>query len=197
MQEFIPELESDIPIPSSAAEAFPAMTPDEELQLRARTIKFISDLTGDPLIPTLENVEEATELAKEMMSDPTEKPSFAYYPNETIAFLAGMVAQMNVSVVKELSDLKIYIVNKLINEIETTQLAKDRIAALNALGNIDGIDAFKKRTEMTVKVKPIDEVEKELATILEGISYTVSEPEQAVLPYAEREVDGGDAETDA
>ena len=49
-----------------------------------------------------------------MASDPKHRPEFANYPNETLAFLAGMVAQMNVSIVEELSDLKMYVVNKLV-----------------------------------------------------------------------------------
>jgi hypothetical protein len=70
-----------------------------------------------------------------------------------------------------------YVVNKLVYEVEHAQMAKDRIAALTKLGDIDGVDAFKKRTEITHKVLPIEEVEKELMTILNGIEYTV-EPEQ-------------------
>jgi hypothetical protein len=35
------------------------------------------------------------------------------------------------------------------------------------------VDAFKKRSEVTHVVKPIEEVEKELMSVLEGIEYRV------------------------
>jgi hypothetical protein len=41
------------------------------------------------------------------------------------------------------------------------------------LGEVDGIDAFKKRSEITHIIKPIEEVEKELLSVLEGIEYSV------------------------
>jgi hypothetical protein len=92
-----------------------------------------------------------------------------------MAYLAGMVAQTNCMLVDELSDLKLYVVNKLIYEVEHAKSAKERISALTKLGEIDGVDAFKKRTEMTVKVQSIEEVEKELLTVLDDIEYSVVE----------------------
>jgi hypothetical protein len=41
------------------------------------------------------------------------------------------------------------------------------------LGEVDGVDAFKKRSETTHIIKPIEEVEKELLSVLEGIEYRV------------------------
>jgi hypothetical protein len=46
---------------------------------------------------------------------------------------------------------------------------------LASLGEVDGIDAFKRRTETTHIIKPIEEVEKELLSVLEGIEYKVIE----------------------
>jgi hypothetical protein len=77
-----------------------------------------------------------------------------------------MVAQMNVQIVDELSDLKLYVVNKLVMEVENAKDAKTRVAALSKLGEIDGVDAFKKRSEVTHKVMSIEEVEKELLETL-------------------------------
>jgi hypothetical protein len=45
---------------------------------------------------------------------------------------------------------------------------------------VDGIDAFKRRTETTHVVKPIEEVEKELLSVLEGIEYKVIEESDVV-----------------
>jgi hypothetical protein len=58
-------------------------------------------------------------------------------------------------------------------EIETTKDPKLRVQAVSKLGEIDGVDAFKKRSEITHQVKPIEEVEKELMQVLEGIEYSV------------------------
>jgi len=134
--------------------------------MRANVIKLMSDLTGDPLAPTQDNADQAKQIAKDMINDPRHRPNFAQYPNETLAYLAGMVAQMNISIVDELSDLKMYVVNKLVMEVENAKDPKARIAALGKLGEVDGVDAFKKRTEVTHKVQTLEEVEKELLETL-------------------------------
>lgn len=111
------------------------------------------------------------------MSDPQLRPNFAQYQNSTMAFLAGMVAQMNVQIVDELSELKLYVVNKLIFEAENAPDSKTRITALSKLGEVDGVDAFKKRSEVTVTIKSIEEVERELLSVLDGIEYAVLDVE--------------------
>ena len=162
----VPAIEENIPLPDNAKEAFPELSPAQELEMRANVIKLMSDLTGDPLAPTKDNAEQAKQIAKDMINDPRHRPDFAQYPNETLAYLAGMVAQMNVSIVDELSDLKMYVVNKLVMEVENAKDAKARIAALGKLGEVDGVDAFKKRSEVTHKVQTLEEVEKELLETL-------------------------------
>lgn len=167
----IPDIESDIPLPASATDALADLTPAEELEMRARTIKLLADLKGEPLIPTEAQQLEAKEIAHQMMIDPKHRPEFAKYPNETMAYLAGMIAQSNCMLVEELSDLKLYVINKLIAEVEAADDTKARISALKLLGEVDGVNAFQKRTEVTVKIKPIEEVEKELLNILDGVEY--------------------------
>jgi hypothetical protein len=166
MEQIMPYIEENVPLPKNASDAFPDLSPSEELTMRANVVKLMSDLTGNPLAPTQENADQAKALAKQMISDPTLRPDFSKYPNETLAMLAGMVAQMNVSIVEELSDLKMYVVNKLVAEIESAKDAKTRVAALSKLGEIDGVDAFKKRSEVTHKIMSIEEVEKELLDTL-------------------------------
>lgn len=173
MQTYYPEIEDNIPLPKGPVDAMPELSPEDVLQMRARTIKLLSDLAEEPIVPTEENETQARELAKEMIQNPGKPVDFAKYPNETIAYLAGMVAQTNHMIVNELSDLKLYVVNKLVMEIESAKDSKSRISALAKLGEIDGVDAFKKRSEVTVQIKPIEEVEKELLTLLEGVEYTV------------------------
>lgn len=166
----IPDIEDDIPLPASATEAFPELSPKEELDMRARTIRFLADMKSEVLLPDSEQKEEAEDLARRMMSDPTLKPQFSKYPNETVAYLAGMVEQMNCMIVNELSDLKLYVINKLVMEVENARDSKSRISALKHLGDVDGVDAFKKRTELTVQVKPLAEVEKELLSVLDNLA---------------------------
>lgn len=173
MTTLIPEIDDNIPLPAKAAEALPELTPHEELDMRVRTIKLISDLTGVPIVPNDEDQKGAKTLARQMMEDPKKRPEYAKYPNEVMAYLAGMVTQTNCMLVDELSDLKLYVINKLIYEIEHSQDAKSRITALSKLGEVDGVDAFKKRSEVTMQIKPMEEVEKELKNILDGIEYRV------------------------
>ena len=177
----VPEIEENIPLPASAADALPQLSPKEELDMRARTIKLLADINGDPITPSEEQKEVAQSLAKQMMQDPQMRPEYAKYPNEVMAYLAGMVSQSNCMLVDELSDLKMYVVNKLVYEIEHARDSKSRIAALSKLGEVDGVDAFKKRSEVTMKVQSIEEVEKELLITLEaleGVDYKREEIEE-------------------
>ena len=88
MSELVPPIEENIPLPDNAKEAFPDLSPAQELQQRANVIKLMADLTGKTIDPTEENATQAKELAKQMVSDPKLRPDFAKYPNETLAFLA-------------------------------------------------------------------------------------------------------------
>jgi len=169
MDAIIPPIEENIPLPASATEALPELSPTEELQVRANVIKLMADMTGQEIAVDEQDRAQAEDLAREMMENPRYRPTFSKYPNETLAYLAGLVAQMNTSIVDDLADLKLYVVNKLVQEVETAKDPKARISALSKLGEIDGVDAFKKRSEMTVKVMPIEEVEKELLATLENI----------------------------
>jgi hypothetical protein len=169
MEAYYPEIEENIPLPKSAQEAFPALSPQEELNMRANVLVLMAELTGQPISPTKENTEEAKSLAKQMASDPKFRPEFNQYPNETLAMLAGMVAQMNVSIVDELSELKTYVVNHLVSSVEAAKDVKTKVTALRALGEVDGVDAFKKRSEVTVKIQSMEEVEAELLTLLDEV----------------------------
>lgn len=168
-----PDIEENIPLPASATEAMPDLSPVEEMNMRARTIKLISDLTHTPISPTADDAEQAKQIAKEMVTNPKVRPDYSKYPNEVMAYLAGMVAQSNCAIVDDLSELKMYVVNRLVQEIEDAKDSRTRIQALTKLGEVDGVDAFKKRSEVTMQIKPIEEVEKELMNVLEGIEYKV------------------------
>lgn len=171
----IPEIDENIPLPANAADALPDLTPEAEIDMRARTIKLISDLTNTPLCPDENDISVAKEIATQHLANPKTRIDYSKYPNETMAYLAGMVAQSNCSIVDDLSELKLYVVNKLVYEAEHADNSKTRIQAVIKLGEVDGVDAFKKRSEVTHVVKSIEEVEKELLSVLEGIEYKVLE----------------------
>ena len=54
---------------------------------------------------------------------------------------------------------------------------RDKISALRAIGEIDGVDAFKKKTEITHITKSGDELEKELLETIEQLKGKVIEGE--------------------
>jgi hypothetical protein len=164
----IPHIEDNIELPKNAREALPDMSPEQELSMRSNTVKLISDLAGETIEPSQDNMEEAEEVAKQMMVNPELKPDFGTYPNETIAYLAGMVAQTSHMVAKDLADIKLTVLNGLLQEATLAKSSRERIAAFKAVGEIDGVDAFKRKTEVTHITKSGDELEKELlATINE------------------------------
>jgi hypothetical protein len=178
----MPHIEEDVILPSSASEAMPSLSVAEEINMRAKTIKLVSDLKGENIEPTEENVAEARKLASEMMTNPDLRPEFGNYPNETLAFLAGLVAQSNHMIVKDLADFKLYVVNSLVKMAETAKSDKDKIAALKSIGDIDGVDAFKKKTEITHKLETMEEVEKELLSMLNEFKSKglIKEPPQTI-----------------
>jgi hypothetical protein len=163
----MPNIEEDVPLPKNPKDAMPEMGMEKELQVRVETIKTIADLKGEP-IPTANPKEQqkAVDFVKRVMTDPNFKPEYGNYSDPTMAFCAGMVAQTQVLLAKDLADYKLYVVNNLIKIIETTENPKEKTTALRALGEIDGVDAFKKKTEVTHKMESMEEVEKELLSML-------------------------------
>lgn len=174
----VPDIEDDVPLPVSATQAMPELSPHEELLMRARTITFLKEVQGDSLATTPEARAEAEILARKMIEDPHFRPDYAQYGDSVTAYLAGMVAQYNSMIVNELADLKLYVVNRLVKEIEDANNSKTRVSALKLLGEVDGVDAFKKRTEIEHKFVPIEAVEKELFSILDNVEFHVVEPEE-------------------
>ena len=173
----MPNIDEDVALPKSASEALPELSLDEEINMRAKTIKLISDLKGENIEPTSQNVAEAKEIARQMIQNPELRPEFANYPNETMAFLAGLVAQSQHMIVKDLADFKLYVVNSLVKIAETAKTDKDKLAALKAIGEVDGVDAFKRKTEITHISKTIEEVEDSLLKTLDLIEGKIIDAE--------------------
>jgi len=173
MEPLVPEIEEGIPLPKSAAEALPELSPREEIEGIAKTYIELAGMTNTPLEFDPEDVQEAKKIAKQIVENPKSRPNFNLMRDSTKAVLAGMLAQYDFELVDDLVKLKNFLVNKVLEEVNSAPDSKTRIQALRMLGEIDGVDAFKKRTETTHIIKPIEEVEKELMSVLEGIEYRV------------------------
>ena len=163
----MPNIEENVAIPKNGKDAMPELGMEEELQVRVETVKTIADLKGES-IPDASPAEQqkAVDFDKRVMTDPNFKPEYGNYSDPTMAFCAGMVAQTQVLLAKELADYKLYVVNNLIKVIESTKNPKEKTTALRALGEVDGVDAFKKKTEVTHRMESMEEVEKELLGML-------------------------------
>jgi hypothetical protein len=201
----MPNIEEDVPLPKNAKDAMPELGMEEELQVRVETVKTIADLKGEP-IPDANPAEQqkAVDFVKRVMTDPNFKPEYGNYSDPTMAFCAGMVAQTQVLLAKQLADYKLYVVNNLIKVIESTKNPKEKTTALRALGEVDGVDAFKKKTEVTHKMETMEEVEKELLTMLNDFKKNglMKEPAQTIEaelieePVLEKRTDVTDEKTD-
>jgi hypothetical protein len=165
----MPFIEEDIPLPKNAREALPSMNSEDEVMLRAQTIKELSDITGQEIVPDAKNIKEAEDIARNMVQNPGMKQEYGIYANETMAYLGGLVGTYNHMIVKDLADLKLYVVNKLVEIVNDSDNPKEQIAALRSIGEVDGVDAFKKKTEITHITKTIEEVEESLLKTLEAI----------------------------
>jgi hypothetical protein len=171
----MPYLEENIPIPKNVREALPDLTNQEEVEMLANTVKLISDLTGQEIEATQENIDEAKTVIKTIIQEPEKKLHLRKYKNATLASLAGMVAELDAQVVDELKDLKTFVVNGLIREATTADKPKERITALRAIGDIDGVDAFKKHTEVVHKNMSMDDIESRLQTLVGKIQRRLDE----------------------
>jgi hypothetical protein len=173
----MPHIEQNVPIPKNAREALPDLTNEEEVEMLANTVKLISDLTGEEIQATQENIDEAKTVIETMIKKPQDKIQFKKYKNATLASLAGMVAELDAQVVDELKDLKTFVVNGLIREAATADKPKERITALRAIGDIDGVDAFKKHTEVVHKNMSMDDIEARLQSLVGKLQKRLDEKE--------------------
>jgi len=177
----VPHLEQNIPIPLSARDALPDLNNEEELEMLANTVKLISDLTEEPIQATQEDIMEAKTIAETMIKNPETKVQLKKYKNTTLASLAGMVESINASVVDDLSELKTVVVNGLLREAMTSDKSKERITALRAIGEIDGVNAFKKHTEVVHTSMSLDDIEEKLKLLVNKIQKRLDEKETQVV----------------
>lgn len=173
-----PHIEDNIPLPLSARDALPELTNEEELEMMANTIKLLSDISGEPIQATQEDLQEAKTIAEAMIKDPNTKLQLKKYKNSTLASLAGMVESINSTVVDDLSDLKTVVVNGLLREAMTADKSKERITAFRALGEVDGVNAFKKHTEVVHTNMSMDDIEEKLKLLVNKIQRRVEDKEK-------------------
>lgn len=195
----VPHIEENIPLPKNSHEALPDMSNETEVLRRAQTIKELSDITGEEIVPDAKNRMEAEEIAKDIINNPHKKQEYMQYANETMAYLGGLVGTYNHMLVKDLAELKLYVVSKLVDVVEHTENHKERIAALRSIGEVDGVDAFKKKTEVTHKLESMEEVEKELLSMLndfkqQGLLKPAPETIDADYTMSREEIDAIDEE---
>jgi len=177
----IPHLEENISLPRNARAALPELSNEEELEMMVNTIKLMSDLTGQPIEATQEDIDEAKTVIKTIIKEPETKLQLKKYKNSVLASLAGMVAELDAQVVDDLKDLKTFVVNGLIKEAATAEKSKERITALRAIGEVDGVDAFKKTTEVIHKNMSLDDIEERLRTLVTRIEKRIQEKEHNVI----------------
>ena len=89
----MPHIEDNIPLPKTAREALPEMTPDEELTMRAHTIKVISDIQDEAIEPSDDEMETAETIAKEKMKDLN-----AFDIKEATKIICGSARSMGIEV---------------------------------------------------------------------------------------------------
>jgi hypothetical protein len=162
----VPPIEQNQPIPPHARDALPPLTNEQEIEMVGNTIKLISDLTGQRIQATQEDIDEAKTVIKTIIKEPEKKLNIRKYKNNTLAALAGMVAELDAQVVDDLKDLKTFVINGLIKEATMSDKAKERITALRAIGEVDGVDEFKKHTEVVHKSMSMDDIETRLQTLV-------------------------------
>ena len=192
----VPFIEENIPIPKNAREALPSMTSEDEVMLRAQTIKEVSDIMGEEIVPNAKNIKDAEDIARKMVENPGMKQEYGIYANETVAYLGGLVGTYNHLIVKDLAELKLYVVNKLVEIIHDNESSqKEKIAALRSVGEVDGVDAFKKKTEVVHKMETMEEVEKELLSMLSELkAKALLKPKSETIDAEIVEDDGNETE---
>ena len=177
----VPPIEQNQPIPPHARDALPPLTNEQEIEMVGNTIKLISDLTGQPIEATQDDIDEAKTVMETIIKEPQTKIQLKKYKNSTLASLAGMVESLNADIVDDLKDLKKFVINGLIKEATMSDKSKERITALRAIGEVDGVDAFKKHTEVVHKSMSMDDIEGRLQILVGKLQKRLEEKQPDVV----------------
>jgi hypothetical protein len=83
--------------------------------------------------------------------------------------------------VKDMADYKLYVLNNAVQVHESSDNPKEKLMALRMIGEMDGVDAFKKKTEVTHINKTGEELEKELRETIEQLKGKVIEGDHQII----------------
>lgn len=153
------EPESGIPFPFDT-------NPEEIEQFRERakaaveTIKEIVDLGGEIEITEDDRVKARGAAASDETIKITEKNAGA------LVHLEAILSEYDRDLLNVSSRLRSYVTNKLLMET-IDEDAKVRLKALELLGKVTSVGLFSDRIEVDVKHRSVDQVDKELDSILE------------------------------
>jgi hypothetical protein len=84
-------------------------------------------------------------------------------------------------VAKDLADIKLSVLNGLLQEASLAKTSRERIQAWSKIGEVDGVDAFKRKTEITHINKSGAELERELRETIEQLKGRTIEGEHEIV----------------
>lgn len=120
----------------------------------------------------------------------TEKFTPAKTPPGTILKLEALLDHYDHEFLEANRRIQNLVTNKLLEETENED-PKIRMRALELLGKRKGVQLFTDQIEITIKQKPIDEIEKELGSLLERYMGPVEQAVKDDVEDVEETVDAG------
>ena len=106
--------------------------------------------------------EEETEALRQFHRETQQLPIRPPDRPAVILKLAALLSEYDHEVVKDATQMRQYVTNRLLEESDPKQPASQRLAALRLLGQITEVGLFTERTEITVKQMPVETLEAKL-----------------------------------
>ena len=142
--------------------------PKSQVEQVAAAAKTTAKLFHAGMEAVLDKVEEQTAqalLIQQVTQDGTPAPllpATTVMQPGVILKLAALIAQYDHKVVKTTEQLRMYTINRLIEESAPTQGAGVRMKALELIGKMTDVGLFTERAEITVKHEPTDKLTERL-----------------------------------
>lgn len=132
----------------------------EELSARARTTATLFQHGLEASIDDKEELVASQQFQRHIQQLPIqantlERPA-------VVLKLTAMMSEYDFEVVRDASQMRTYVTNRLLEESAPGMPANIRIRALESLGKITGVDLFTERTEITVKTMTVESIESKL-----------------------------------
>lgn len=106
--------------------------------------------------------EEETEALRQFHRETQQLPIRPSDRPAVILKLAALLSEYDHEVVKDATQMRQYVTNRLLEESDPKQPVSQRLAALKLLGQITEVGLFMERTEITVKQMPVETLEAKL-----------------------------------